>query len=75
MSALWGHAVGVLIVVLMLVFLGIWYWAWRPRHRATFDALAQIPMFEGQDLAMLANPDLPTVAGGHAARREPTEAS
>jgi cytochrome c oxidase cbb3-type subunit 4 len=62
MSTLWGHVLGVLTVVLMLVFIGIWYWAWRPRHRATFDALAELPMFEGKELAMFEQPDLPTAA-------------
>jgi cytochrome c oxidase cbb3-type subunit 4 len=46
MSGVWGHLVGVWIVVLMLVFLGIWYWAWRPRHKDTFEALARVPMLE-----------------------------
>jgi cytochrome c oxidase cbb3-type subunit 4 len=46
MSGIWGHLAGVWIVVLMLVFLGIWYWAWRPRHKDTFDALARVPMLE-----------------------------
>lgn len=44
MNPLWSHLVGVSILVLMLTFLGIWIWAWRPRHRRTFDALAQLPM-------------------------------
>jgi cytochrome c oxidase cbb3-type subunit 4 len=46
MSGIWGHLVGVWIVVLMLVFLGIWYWAWRPRHKDTFESLARVPMLE-----------------------------
>ena len=44
MSALFGHLVGVLILLLMSVFIGIWYWAWRPRHKPAFDELAEIPM-------------------------------
>ena len=47
MSGLWGHLVGVLILLLMAVFIGIWVWAWRPRHRRVFDALAEIPMLDG----------------------------
>ena len=47
MSGLFGHLVGVLILLLMGVFLGIWYWAWRPRHKPAFDALAEIPMHDG----------------------------
>lgn len=49
MSGLWGHLIGVLIVLMMAVFIGIWVWAWRPRHRAVFDALAELPMREGGD--------------------------
>ncbi|HEU4617357.1 MAG TPA: cbb3-type cytochrome c oxidase subunit 3 [Gammaproteobacteria bacterium] len=48
MSTLFGHLVGVGIVGLMLVFLGIWYWAWRPRHKPTFDALARMPLLEDE---------------------------
>jgi cytochrome c oxidase cbb3-type subunit IV len=47
MSGLWGHFVGVVILLLMAVFIGIWFWAWRPRHKETFDALAAIPMQDG----------------------------
>ncbi len=47
MSGVFGHLVGVLILLLMSVFIGIWYWAWRPRHKPTFDALAEIPMHDG----------------------------
>lgn len=46
MSGIWGHMIGVLIVILMLMFAGIWLWAWQPRHKAAFDALARIPMDE-----------------------------
>lgn len=48
MSGLWGHLVGVVILILMAVFIGIWVWAWRPRHRPTFDALAELPMRDGE---------------------------
>jgi cytochrome c oxidase cbb3-type subunit 4 len=44
MNATWGHAIGVITLVLMLLFIGIWIWAWLPRHRRTFDRLAQIPL-------------------------------
>lgn len=46
MSELFGHMIGVMILMLMATFIGIWIWAWRPRHKATFDALAAIPMQE-----------------------------
>jgi cytochrome c oxidase cbb3-type subunit 4 len=44
MNAIWGHAIGVITLVLMLTFIGIWIWAWLPRHRRTFDRLARIPL-------------------------------
>lgn len=47
MSPLWGHAIGVAIVLMMLVFGGIWFWAWLPHHRNAFDALARLPMRDG----------------------------
>jgi len=49
MNPFWGHVVGVLTLVTILVFLAIWVWAWRPRHRADFDDLARIPMLDGQE--------------------------
>lgn len=49
MSGLFGHLVGVMIVILMVTFIGIWVWAWRPKHRDTFGALASIPMQDGAD--------------------------
>jgi cytochrome c oxidase cbb3-type subunit 4 len=44
MSAMWSNAVGVMIVVLMLTFIGIWIWAWLPFHKSNFDRLARLPM-------------------------------
>jgi cytochrome c oxidase cbb3-type subunit 4 len=46
MSPFWGHLIGVVTLVLMATFIGIWIWAWRPRHRPLFDKLAQIPMHD-----------------------------
>ena len=58
----WGHVFGVVTVVLMIVFVGIWYWAWRPRHRRTFERLATMPL---EDLTH----DKPDAAAhGHAGR-------
>lgn len=65
MSGAWGHMVGVLIVILMLVFVGIWFWAWRPKHKATFDALARIPMSEAR------NPPGPADSPADGDRRPP----
>ncbi|HEX7112582.1 MAG TPA: cbb3-type cytochrome c oxidase subunit 3 [Mizugakiibacter sp.] len=44
MSPLWGHLEGVITVILMLTFLGIWIWAWSARHKPTFDRLARLPL-------------------------------
>ncbi len=44
MSDGWGHFAGVITVVLMAVFIGIWIWAWRGRHKRTFDRMARLPM-------------------------------
>jgi cytochrome c oxidase cbb3-type subunit 4 len=46
MNAVWGHAIGVITLVLMLLFVGIWIWAWLPSHRQTFDRLARIPLHD-----------------------------
>ncbi|MBO9663012.1 cbb3-type cytochrome c oxidase subunit 3 [Dokdonella sp.] len=44
MNALWGHLTGVLIVLMMASFVGIWIWVWNGRHKSKFDALARLPM-------------------------------
>jgi len=46
MSALYGHFIGVVIVVIMLSFIGIWIWAWLPHHKHEFDDLARLPLDE-----------------------------
>ena len=56
MSPLWGHLVGVMTVVTLLVFLAIWVWAWSPWHRARFDDLARLPMMDGVDEPQSATP-------------------
>ena len=54
MSATWGHLIGVLTVLIMLSFIGIWIWAWLPHHRRDFDRLARLPM--GDHAAKRTNP-------------------
>lgn len=44
MSPIWGHIIGVITVIMMVTFIGIWIWAWRKRHKPTFSRLARIPM-------------------------------
>jgi cytochrome c oxidase cbb3-type subunit 4 len=46
MTALWGHVIGIVTLVLLFVFVAIWVWAWRPRHRRSFDELARMPMLD-----------------------------
>ena len=48
LSPLWGHLIGVITVILMLCFIGIWVWLWDRRHLPKFDALARLPL-EDQD--------------------------
>jgi len=44
MNPLWGHVIGIVTLVVMLAFLGVWAWAWLPYHKRDFDALAKLPM-------------------------------
>ncbi|MCE5232043.1 MAG: cbb3-type cytochrome c oxidase subunit 3 [Mizugakiibacter sp.] len=44
MNPIWGHLVGVITVLLMLTFIGIWIWAWNARHKHAFDRLARLPL-------------------------------
>lgn len=44
MNPVWGHVAGVLIVLMMLTFIGIWIWAWLPYHKRTFNRLSRLPM-------------------------------
>lgn len=44
MNPFWGHLAGVLIVLTMVSFIGIWIWAWRKYHKPVFDQMAQLPM-------------------------------
>ncbi|NLG77295.1 MAG: cbb3-type cytochrome c oxidase subunit 3 [Xanthomonadaceae bacterium] len=44
MSSAWGHLAGVVTLLLMAIFIGIWVWAWRPRHKKVFDRMSRIPM-------------------------------
>jgi cytochrome c oxidase cbb3-type subunit 4 len=51
MSPFWGHLIGVVTVMLMISFIGIWIWVWNARHKPKYDALARLPMDEGNDVA------------------------
>jgi cytochrome c oxidase cbb3-type subunit 4 len=43
MNPLWGHLIGVITVMSMLSFIGIWIWVWDRRHQPKYDALAHLP--------------------------------
>jgi len=49
MSPFWGTLAGVITSILMIAFIGIWVWAWLPQHRRIFDALAALPMQDGEE--------------------------
>jgi len=44
MNPLWGHFVGIFILLMMALFIGIWIWAWHSGHRPVFNRMAQLPM-------------------------------
>lgn len=44
MNPIWGNIIGVITVALMVLFIGIWFWAWRKRHKKVFDRMAALPM-------------------------------
>jgi len=44
MSDLAGNLIGVMIVLMMLTFIGIWIWAWRPHHKKEFSDLSRLPL-------------------------------
>lgn len=56
MSPLWGNAVGVFIVVMMLAFIAMWIWLWMPRHKRKHNWLARLPM---EDNATQAGHEIP----------------
>lgn len=57
MSAAWGNFIGVLTVLIMLTFIGIWLWAWLPHHKHDFDRLARLPMDDDGNTARIADED------------------
>lgn len=44
MSDIWGHLIGVVIILLIVAFVGVWIWAWLPRHRRVFSRMARVPL-------------------------------
>jgi cytochrome c oxidase cbb3-type subunit IV len=41
---------GIITAVLMLLFLGGSIWVWRPERKAEFDAAAQLPLAEDEEV-------------------------
>jgi cytochrome c oxidase cbb3-type subunit 4 len=56
MSPLWGFIAGIVTLVVMLAFIGIWVWAWLPNHKTEFDVLAALPMEDEIPPKQLASP-------------------
>lgn len=44
MNPIWGPIAGGFIILMMVLFIGIWVWAWMPWHKRSFDELAKLPM-------------------------------
>lgn len=49
MSPFWGLVAGIVSLVAMIAFIGIWVWAWLPHHKRQFDALAKVPLEDAKD--------------------------
>lgn len=47
MQPFWGNLIGVFTVATMLSFIGIWVWVWHSKHKPKYDALARLPMSDG----------------------------
>ncbi len=44
MNDIWGHLIGVVIILLIVAFVGVWIWAWLPRHHRVFSRMARVPL-------------------------------
>lgn len=44
MNPIWGHVAGVVTVILMATFIGIWIWAWRKARGRVFERMARLPL-------------------------------
>lgn len=49
MSINWGDINGVITLLMMALFIGIWIWAWRRKHKRVFDRMAALPMEDDRD--------------------------
>lgn len=44
MNDIQGHLIGVVIILLIVAFVGVWIWAWLPRHHRVFSRMARVPL-------------------------------
>jgi cytochrome c oxidase cbb3-type subunit IV len=56
-SPVWGHVAGIVTVVLMVLFIGIWVWAWGKRHRANFRRMSRLPLEDSFDAPVAGRSD------------------
>ena len=40
---------GIVTAVLLVLFVGGWFWAWRPERQQDFDEAAQLPLSDGEN--------------------------
>ena len=50
MSMLTGHVSGIVTLLLLMMFIGIFKWAWSSKRTADFEALSNLPLEENEDL-------------------------
>ena len=41
---------GIVTAMLLACFVGGWIWAWRPERKSEFDAAAQLPLSDGENV-------------------------
>lgn len=41
---------GLITLVTLVAFLGVWVWAWSKRRKADFDAIANLPLEEDAEV-------------------------
>jgi len=41
---------GLLTLMLIIVFIGIWWWAWSSRNKDSFERMAHLPLEENDNV-------------------------
>ncbi|MDR2213869.1 MAG: cbb3-type cytochrome c oxidase subunit 3 [Pseudomonadales bacterium] len=49
MNPLWGHLSGIITLLVMLSFIGVWIWVWDRRHLPKYDELARLPLQDQEE--------------------------